>query len=71
MSRADAPVVITEYRNGPLLVRGNFRILDADGEEIPTTRRTVALCRCGRSAQKPWCDSSHKIKRQPRGTFTD
>ncbi len=68
MRKPDSPVVITEYRNGPLLVRGDFQLLDADGQEIPTTRRTVALCRCGRSSQKPWCDSSHKLVRQSRRT---
>jgi CDGSH-type Zn-finger protein len=66
MRSDDAPVVITEYRDGPLLVRGNFQLLDADGREIPRTRKTVALCRCGRSSQKPWCDSSHKLGRQSR-----
>jgi CDGSH-type Zn-finger protein len=68
MRSNDAPVVITEYRDGPLLVRGNFQLLDADGREILTTRKTVALCRCGRSSQKPWCDSSHKLGRQSRRT---
>lgn len=53
-------VVITAYPDGPYLVRGAYRIVDANGDEIELTRRTVALCRCGRSSQKPWCDSSHK-----------
>jgi CDGSH-type Zn-finger protein len=68
MRSDDAPVMISEYRDGPLLVRGNFQLLDADGREILTTRKTVALCRCGRSSQKPWCDSSHKLGRQSRIT---
>ena len=51
---------ITFYSDGPMLVRGDYRILDESGEEVELTRRTVALCRCGRSAQKPWCDGSHK-----------
>lgn len=54
-------VVITVYPDGPYLVRGAYRIVDANGDEIELTRRTVALCRCGRSSQKPWCDSSHKL----------
>ncbi|MGH7930981.1 MAG: CDGSH iron-sulfur domain-containing protein [Candidatus Binatia bacterium] len=53
-------VVITAYPDGPYLVRGAYRIVDANGDEIELTRRTVALCRCGCSSQKPWCDSSHK-----------
>lgn len=51
---------ITAYADGPLLVRGSYRILDASGKEIELTRRTVALCRCGKSGQKPWCDGTHK-----------
>lgn len=53
-------VTITPYVDGPLLVRGDFRIVDPDGVEIDPGRRTVALCRCGRSTRKPFCDGSHK-----------
>jgi CDGSH-type Zn-finger protein len=51
---------ITPYRDGPLIVRGDFRLVDQDGGEIDPGRATVALCRCGRSAIKPFCDGSHK-----------
>ncbi|WP_369254037.1 CDGSH iron-sulfur domain-containing protein [Geodermatophilus amargosae] len=51
---------ITPYRDGPLLVRGDFRLVDQDGAEIDPGRRTVALCRCGKSGIKPFCDGSHK-----------
>ncbi|MGC0144625.1 CDGSH iron-sulfur domain-containing protein [Pseudactinotalea sp. Z1732] len=51
---------ITAYPNGPLLVRGGVTIVAADGTPIPMERRTVALCRCGASAIKPFCDGSHK-----------
>ena len=54
---------ITPYRDGPLLVRGTFRLLDQDGEEIEVDRGTVALCRCGKSRLRPFCDGSHKIVR--------
>ena len=47
--------------DGPLLVRGEFEILGADGEPLPRTRRTVALCRCGASVLKPYCDGTHKL----------
>jgi CDGSH-type Zn-finger protein len=42
------------------LVRGDFELLDADGQPIDPGRRTVALCRCGMSALKPFCDGTHK-----------
>ena len=51
---------ITPYRDGPLIVRGDFRLLDQDGGEIDPGRRTIALCRCGKSGIKPFCDGSHK-----------
>lgn len=51
---------ITPYRDGPLIVRGDFRLLDQDGAEIDPGRETIALCRCGRSGIKPFCDGSHK-----------
>jgi CDGSH-type Zn-finger protein len=51
---------ITPYRDGPLLVRGPFRITDQDGNEIGAYQRTVALCRCGHSRRKPFCDGMHK-----------
>jgi CDGSH-type Zn-finger protein len=51
---------ITPYRDGPYLVRGDFAFTDQEGNEIEARRRTVALCRCGRSAIKPFCDGTHK-----------
>ncbi|SDP46991.1 Zn-finger domain of CDGSH type-containing protein [Klenkia soli] len=54
------PATITPYRDGPLVVRGDFRLVDADGVEIDPGRDTVALCRCGKSGLKPFCDGSHK-----------
>jgi CDGSH-type Zn-finger protein len=54
-------VSITPYENGPLIVRGDFEILDADGNPVPAGRKTVALCRCGVSAIKPFCDGTHKL----------
>ena len=54
---------ITPYRDGPLLVRGPFRLVDQDGDEIEVDRGTVALCRCGKSRLRPFCDGSHKVVR--------
>lgn len=47
--------------DGPLLVRGDVELLGADGEPIERTRKVVALCRCGASTIKPYCDGSHKL----------
>jgi CDGSH-type Zn-finger protein len=60
---AEHAAVITPYRDGPLVVRGPFRMIDQDGEEIRVNRETVALCRCGRSRLRPFCDGSHKLTR--------
>lgn len=58
---SDSPTKITPYRNGPYLVRGPFAIVDQDGNEIAVKRRVVALCRCGRSQIRPFCDGTHKV----------
>lgn len=58
---------ITAYPDGPLLVRGDVDLRDADGNPIEKRRRTVALCRCGLSTIKPFCDGTHK----PAGFRTD
>jgi CDGSH-type Zn-finger protein len=55
-----AGATITPYRDGPLIVRGDFRLLDQDGAEIDPGRDTIALCRCGKSGIKPFCDGTHK-----------
>ncbi|MDX6625052.1 MAG: hypothetical protein QOE56_41 [Solirubrobacterales bacterium] len=51
---------ITPYRNGPYLVRGPFVLVDQDGQEIESKRAVVALCRCGKSQIRPFCDGTHK-----------
>jgi CDGSH-type Zn-finger protein len=56
-------VVITPYRDGPLLVRGPVRLTDQDGNPIDPGRETIALCRCGKSRQRPFCDGTHKLIR--------
>jgi CDGSH-type Zn-finger protein len=55
------PVTITPYPDGPYLVRGPVQLLDSDGEEIPVRRKVIALCRCGRSRIRPFCDGTHKL----------
>lgn len=50
-------VKITIRNNGPYLVEGDFTLVDADGQEVPLAKR--ALCRCGGSTTKPFCDGTH------------
>lgn len=47
--------------DGPLLVRGDIDLVSSTGEPIERNRRTIALCRCGASMIKPFCDGSHKM----------
>ncbi|MEC5199570.1 hypothetical protein RCH21_001801 [Arthrobacter sp. PL16] len=61
LNSGNAPVSIVACPDGPLLIRGDFELVGADGKELPRTRRTVALCRCGASVLKPYCDGSHKL----------
>ena len=56
---SDSGVTITARENGPYLVRGPVSIRDADGTEYRVERDTVALCRCGGSTTKPFCDGTH------------
>ncbi|WP_315638372.1 MULTISPECIES: CDGSH iron-sulfur domain-containing protein [Microbacterium] len=60
MTARDEPVTVTTYPDGPLLVRGEIELHASDGTVIDPRRRTVALCRCGLSALKPFCDGTHK-----------
>jgi CDGSH-type Zn-finger protein len=55
------PVTITPYPDGPYLVRGDFVLRDQEGNELAVERQTIALCRCGRSQMRPFCDGTHKL----------
>ncbi|HEY9377938.1 MAG TPA: CDGSH iron-sulfur domain-containing protein [Jiangellaceae bacterium] len=55
----DSPTTIEPRFNGPLFVRGRVRIVNRRGEVVGEETR-VALCRCGASANKPFCDNSHR-----------
>ena len=46
-------------KNGPLLVHGEIIVRDKHGNESPKNKVT-AFCRCGQSANKPFCDGTHK-----------
>ncbi|MFZ6009408.1 MAG: CDGSH iron-sulfur domain-containing protein [Bacteroidota bacterium] len=56
-----AKTKITVNSNGSLRVEGDFEIVDMEGNTYGLMgRELVSLCRCGRSANKPFCDGSHK-----------
>lgn len=54
-------VKITIRPNGPYLVEGECELIDVNGSKIDTSSRgpRFALCRCGGSVQKPFCDGTH------------
>lgn len=56
-----ADVKITIRPNGPYLVAGACDLVDADGKavSVPEGKPMVALCRCGGSSSKPFCDGTH------------
>ncbi len=54
---------IIPCRDGPYLIRGDFELLDQNGDEVPLRREVIALCRCGRSQTRPFCDGTHKLTR--------
>ena len=54
-------VVIQVRENGPYKITGPIMIVDAEGQEFALPEGwAVALCRCGHSANKPFCDASHR-----------
>ncbi len=53
-----AEVTIDIIKNGPLIVKGEVQLKDSEGNAYPTEER-MALCRCGASTTKPFCDGTH------------
>jgi CDGSH-type Zn-finger protein len=54
------PLTIRLRKNGPYVIDGDdVRVVDWNGAEYPLDRRPVALCRCGASTTKPFCDGTH------------
>ena len=51
-------VTIETIKNGPYIVTGEVELIDADGSKFPVEKR-MALCRCGASTEKPFCDGTH------------
>lgn len=58
-------ILITTLDNGPLLVKGPAVLQDAAGNRYASDKPQIALCRCGHSQNKPFCDGAHK------GVFED
>jgi len=54
-----ADVNITVRENGPYVVRGPITLVDAQGDQFTVEREVIALCRCGGSTTKPFCDGTH------------
>ncbi len=51
---------VTVRNDGSILIDGDFEILDPQGEKFGLAGRTsIGLCRCGQSANKPFCDGAH------------
>ena len=51
---------ISTFEDGPVLVTGGvFRVVDTEGGEFSLEKETVALCRCGASMKRPFCDGAH------------
>ena len=59
LEMCDGPLTVTPSENGPMHVEGNLEILAGSGRHLASTTDTW-LCRCGASANKPYCDGSHK-----------
>lgn len=46
---------------GPMLLRGDHVVTDADGNPHATNRPVSAVCRCDKTSTSPWCDGTHKV----------
>lgn len=53
-------VRIKARESGPYLVTGTVTLTDCDGQPYTVTGANIALCRCGGSQTKPFCDGSHR-----------
>lgn len=55
-----AQVTIRALKNGPYEVSGKPALTDAERAAYPSDEDPIYLCRCGHSANKPFCDGTHK-----------
>ncbi len=51
-----ADVTIRPSKNGPYIVEGSVDLFDTEGRPIVVEKTRIALCRCGASSNKPFCD---------------
>ncbi len=56
-----AEVTIRPSKNGPYIVEGPVDLFDKEGNKITVDKTRIALCRCGASSNKPFCDGTHSI----------
>ncbi|MCP4382767.1 MAG: iron-binding protein [Hyphomicrobiales bacterium] len=59
LEERDGVLEVTPTENGPLMVQGNLEVLHGSGRRSSTVTKAF-FCRCGHSANKPYCDGSHK-----------
>ncbi|WP_337044642.1 (4Fe-4S)-binding protein [Emticicia sp. 17c] len=57
-TQIETETIVETTKNGPLIVYGNISIKDSEGN-ITKKHKVTALCRCGSSENKPFCDGSH------------
>ena len=57
--KVEVETIVEAAPNGPLMVYGNIKVRDAEGNET-TKHKVTAFCRCGASENKPYCDGSHR-----------
>jgi uncharacterized Fe-S cluster protein YjdI len=57
-TQTESTTAVEVLKNGPLMVYGNLAVKDSKGNEVSKSKVT-AFCRCGASANKPFCDGSH------------
>jgi CDGSH-type Zn-finger protein len=57
-----SPLTIRLRENGPYVVEGKCTLIDHEGKEftLPTEKPALALCRCGQSKNRPFCDGTHR-----------
>lgn len=54
-----ADVTVRATPNGPYIVQGQIELLDTGGDNYTLDKESIALCRCGHSSNKPFCDGTH------------
>jgi CDGSH-type Zn-finger protein len=54
-----ADVTIRPSKNGPYIVEGEVDLYDTEGNKVTLDKPRIALCRCGASSNKPFCDGTH------------